>query len=153
MATPKTVHSHSYQHFEDLQLSALDFYQSLGRSIKERDYPGLAFNIIKIPEGGLLSSRRKYLCISWNELEYLVCAAPFGRSFFISWWFNESGDWLQRFLRRIPLLGRLFREGPKSLYRIDTELIFAKSIDALVQEAVNKIKESKGYTSDKLELA
>jgi len=145
MATPREVYSHNYQHFEDLQLSGKEFYAEIVRRIREYEYPDVASSSRLIRESSFLSSRRQYLCIYRGELEFLVCAAPFGRSFFISWYMEERRDPVREFMQRLPLVGWMFRPAPKTYYQLDTELIFVRSIDAIVRSVIQKVMVEHGF--------
>ena len=145
MATSREVYSHSYQHFEDLQLSAKEFYSEIISRIKEYEYPSVVTASRMIRESSFLSSRREYLCIYRGGLEFKVCAAPFGRSFFISWYMEEHRDPVGEFIQRLPLVGWMFRPSPKTYYQLDTELIFVKSIDAIVRSVIQKVMVEHGF--------
>ena len=90
-------------------MSTKEFYQAVSRRIKEMQYP-VSIHTQEFGEDGWLSPRREYLRIVRGELEYYVCAAPFGRSFFISWWLRQPPT---------PILeqvhARAIRQGPKLL--------------------------------------
>lgn len=149
MAEP-IIHSHSYQHFEDLQLSTKEFYKMLAALIKEYEYPNVKCKIVALEErygllNTLLLSNRDYLQISRGKLRYLVCAAPFGRSYFISWWHEQRETDLERFLTK--LLG----PKKKTRYEVDTELMFNNAIASIVKLAIQKATADKGFrTTEKL---
>ncbi|MBB5397179.1 hypothetical protein [Mucilaginibacter sp. AK015] len=149
MATQATVHNHAYQHFEDLQLSADQFYTMLEAMIKEYQYPDITISRRKLKEGGLLSANRAYLCISRDYQHYYVCAAPYGRSFFISWWLQEDAHTASNVAEKIPLFGKAIAERmeSKSYYQLDTELMFIQSISAIIRMAVEKVKADHGHRS------
>ncbi|MEO8886669.1 MAG: hypothetical protein ABI367_11440 [Mucilaginibacter sp.] len=147
MATANTVHNHSYQHFEDLQMSAEEFYAMLEKMIKEYEYPDITLSRRKLKEGGLLSSNRIYLCISREYLNYYVCAAPYGRSFYISWWLQEDAHTASNVAEKVPLIGKAIaqRMEDKTYYQLDTELMFIQSISSIVRKAVEKVKADHGF--------
>ncbi|SDE73732.1 hypothetical protein SAMN05216464_1091 [Mucilaginibacter pineti] len=148
-----TVRTHSYQHFEDLQLSSKEFYSALENLIKGYQYPDVTLSVVAKREGGIASSSREYLQVSKAPYNFLICAAPFGRSFFVSWWMEDGDDWLTAFFQRLPLIGRLFGPYAKSYYQVDTELIFTQSIDAIVRAAVGKLAAEHGYRQPDMKLA
>ena len=76
MATQTTVHAHQSEHFEDLQMSAKEFYLLLKNMIEEYRYPEVACTPVTLKEGGLFSSKREYLRISKERYNYYVCASP-----------------------------------------------------------------------------
>ncbi|WP_439695168.1 hypothetical protein ACFGVS_19055 [Mucilaginibacter sp. AW1-7] len=140
----KVIHSHSYEHFEDMQASSKEFYEKLESQIKEYQFPGVSFSFAEFGEDGPWSPKRTYFCITRRFLSYYVCAAPFGRSFFVSWWLKDSDDSLATVLRRIPII-RWFLSPSKPYYQIDTELIFKSSIDGIIRGAVASLKAEHGY--------
>jgi hypothetical protein len=150
MATETTLHAHKYQHFEDLQLSAREFYKTLTDLIAEYKYPGVNCTAVTLNEGGFFSSKREYLKISKERYNYYVCASPFGRSFFISWWLQENANTAANVLRKMPLIGGLVSRKleHKTFYEMDTELMFTSSINTIIQTAVAKLKADKGFRTD-----
>lgn len=80
------VISHWYMLIEDFETSGLDFYAAVEEAIKERNVPDAELSRVEWQEGGLVTARREYLRIKRSRLAFDVCAAPFGRGFFFSWW-------------------------------------------------------------------
>jgi hypothetical protein len=144
------THSHTYQHFDELQLSAQDFYTDLKALIESYQYPSVTCRMMNLSESGFFSTKRLYLCVSMGMYEYYVCAAPFGKSFFISWWLEELDNGFVIAMRKIPILRWLVDSGDKTYFQIDTELMFTKSIDALVRDAIAKIAAEHGFRSSTL---
>ena len=152
MATVDTLHSHTYQHFEDLQMSSEQFYSMLEAMIKEYQYPDISIERRTLKEGGLLSSKRVYLCVSRSYQNFYVCAAPYGRSFFISWWLQEDAHTASNLAETVPLLGKAIaqRMESRSFYQLDTELMFVQSVSAIVRKAVEKVKADHGFRKKEL---
>jgi hypothetical protein len=150
MATETTVHAHSYQHFENLQMSAKDFYSMLRDMIVEYQYPDVKCGLTNFKEAGLLSSSREYLRISRGRYNYFVCASPFGKSFFISWWFQEDAHTAANLVEKVPLIGKATaqRMESKTFYQLDTELMFKTAITSIIKTAVNKVMSDKGFRKD-----
>lgn len=154
MRNESSIQSHSYQHFQDLQMSSKEFYNTVESMIKELQYPNLMMERVKLSEGGFFSPNREYLKIWNNFYQYYVCAAPYGKSFFISWWLKENENWFVNLLAGIPLLGWLVpKKKSKTFYQMDSELIFSKGIHTLVSQAVEKLTIDKGYTVKETALA
>ena len=127
MTREAAIHSHSYEHFQDLQLSSKEFYNTVELMIKELQYPNLMIERVNLSEGGFFSPNREYLKIWNNFYQYYVCAAPYGKSFFISWWLKDNNSRFIAFLASIPLIGWLFpKRKDKTFYQIDSELIFSQ---------------------------
>jgi hypothetical protein len=147
MASQSTTHSHRYQHFENLQMSADEFYKLLEKNVIDYKYPGVECKRVTLKENGIFSSSREYLAISRKLYTYYVCAAPFGKSFFISWWFMENANKAANLTAKIPVIGKPIanRIESKSYYELDTELMFTESINAIVKTTVNKVAAEQGY--------
>lgn len=93
--TPEPI-SHWHHRVEAFNTSALEFYASIKAELDSMQVP-VTFSEVEWSEGGVLSAKRKYLRIEFNRFVFDICAAPFGTSFFFSWWLGKrSGN---------PLLG------------------------------------------------
>ena len=139
MAT-KITHSHNYQHFEDVQLSTQTFYDELIANIDEYQFPNLTYVKRPLSEGSYLwSSKRDYLELNYYSLRFYVCAAPFGRNFFISWWLQETETAFERFFTK------LFGGKEKTFYQMDTEAMFLSSINAVIVKKIEQVKATHGF--------
>lgn len=85
MARSEVV-SHWHQLLDDQQASALDFYGAVEEELKRRDLPGLQLERVDWREGGVTSAKREYLRIGRERLTFDLCAAPYGKGYFFSWW-------------------------------------------------------------------
>jgi len=137
--------SHWHQLIEGLQESPQAVYSQLDQAIARRELPKTKVSRVKHCESGLFSSRRLYFRIRRKEHIFDVCAAPFGRGFFVSWWLGESPAILG-WLSYIPILGPLMmwlfhRE---TYWRIDTALMFQDSVHAAVLEVIDDLIKAKG---------
>lgn len=141
-----TVTEHWFHQFNDLQLSSQEFYKSLVASIKEAQIPNLVITTIEYSEAGILSSKREYLRIHRNEVVYDICACPFGRGYFISWWRGQPESPGRAFVAAIPFIGKFLERlfFPQTYYQIDTEKMFNGFIHSHVLAAVDAIVEQKG---------
>ena len=148
MAASDTIHSHDYQHFENLQLSSQEFYATLESLIKDYQYPSVECKIEEMKEGGLFSAKRKYFTISWERHTYYVCASPFGKSFFISWWHQEGANKGANIAAKFGALGKAVANNmeTKTFFEVDNELMFINCITAVIKTAIEKVKIDKGYT-------
>jgi len=75
--------SHPMDHF---QTSSKDFYDKVQKTLEDQRIPRVFFSKALWKEAGLLSPERLYLRVSWNRYVGDICAAPFGRAFFFSFW-------------------------------------------------------------------
>jgi len=150
MATVDTLHKHHHQHFDDLQMSSNEFYSMLEKMITVYEYPDVRCERTTMKEGGMLSSSREYLMIKRKRLVFYVCAAPFGRSFFISWYFTEEANTAANVAEKIPLIGKTIAKDMehKSYYQYDTELMFTESIKGIIKVAIDKVSAEHGLRND-----
>jgi|SRR5439155_4371637 len=148
MARPSRtfIISHWYHHFENLQMSPLDFYAAVERAIESRQVPDAVRSRVDWREGGVFSAKREYLRVRRHVHIFDICGAPFGNGFFVSWWLGEPMGCLFVVLTSIPLLGllveRLLR--PHTYYQIDTALMFQEVIRESVNEVVDQLTTAKG---------
>ncbi len=82
------VLSHWHYMADDFSTSALDFYSSVERRLKDRCVPEMGTERNDWKEGGMLSANRQYLRLRRGRYVFDVCAAPHGNSFFFSWWLS-----------------------------------------------------------------
>lgn len=71
---------------EGLQASPQECYAAIEEGIRRREIPGVRTSRVTFKEEGVLSAERIYLRVERKQLGFDICAAPFGRSFFFSWW-------------------------------------------------------------------
>jgi hypothetical protein len=80
---------HWYSLIPSFNTSAKEFYEAVEKELKAREVPGLDISHIDFAEGGLMSTKRKYLRMTRERLVFDICAAPFGTAFFFSCRFVE----------------------------------------------------------------
>jgi hypothetical protein len=80
------VESHWHSLIEGFATSSLDFYELVKAGIARREIPDLAISQVEWKESGLGSGKRIYLRVSREGLNFDICAAPFGKGYFFSWW-------------------------------------------------------------------
>ena len=79
--------SHSCQLIEGLSQSPREFYSALEGALAKREIPDVSISRVEHPEGGGVSSgSRLYVRVIRKKLTIDICAAPFGRGFFVSSW-------------------------------------------------------------------
>lgn len=129
--------NHWQQYFDDLNCSSKEFYEKLKKLIEDYKFPNVSISISKYSEGGMLSAKREYLTIKRGNHKFDCCAAPFGKSFFVSWWLTELEGGCLPALQGIPILGRLLgNAATKTFYQVDTETMFAASIHSLITKVI-----------------
>ena len=149
MAQAAVVFSHWFHLLEGLQESPKSFYESLEGAVKKRELPDVKISRIHYREGGVFSAKREYFRANRKAYIFDICAAPFGRGFFVSWWLGEVPGFFRALILAIPVLGpflvRTVR--PITYYRYDTTLMFQESVHAAVLETVDGLTQAKGVRS------
>lgn len=138
--------SHWHHLLENLSHSSQAFYNTLEGAIRKRGVPEVSVSRISYREGGILSAKREYLRIKRKNYIFDICAAPFGNSFFTSWWLGETPGGLKELILMIPLIGPLFVGlfKPTTYYQYDVALMFQDSVHAAVIETIDEITKAKG---------
>ncbi|MEX8518787.1 MAG: hypothetical protein AB3X44_09760 [Leptothrix sp. (in: b-proteobacteria)] len=132
-----------------MQQSSNDFYTAVDRFLAEQHLDGVKIERVTLYEGGLLSAKREYLQVRRKQHVFHICAAPFGKSFFVSWWLGEVRSGMWALLCTLPFIGRLFAffadiTKPLTYYRIDTALMFQAVTHDAVLEALDHVITMKG---------
>lgn len=78
--------SHWYHLVDGMSASARDFYGSVVTKLVDQAVPDIRISRVEWQESGIGSPRRLYLRIRRGRLVFDVCAAPFGKGYFFSWW-------------------------------------------------------------------
>jgi hypothetical protein len=141
-ASGKEVLQHWGQLIDGLSYSSRDFYSALEAALTARSIPGIRFRLVSIREGAMLvSAERLYLRVSRNSEFVDVCAAPFGRGFFVSSWLIQRPS----ILLNTPILGGIVAYFSQPTYfKQDLAMCFHTAVHAAVLEVVDGITSSKG---------
>lgn len=135
----REVISHWYHYFDGLQQSPGEFYNLLERRLAARQIPDARFHRMEVSEGGIWTAKRLYLRVWRKNLVFDICGAPFGNSFFVSWWLCEVPSRWVATLSGIPVLNVLtwMLIRPITYYRVDTALMFQESVHQVVLEVMD----------------
>ena len=91
MARISGVLSHWHTLIDIFNTSSLDFYEAVEEAVSQRELPDLKFGRVMFKERGLASAKREYLRIRRENVAFDICAAPYGKGFFFSWWLVRPG--------------------------------------------------------------
>ena len=137
----------------DFQFSTEDFYKLLEAKIKERELPEVKTRTRNISQGGMFSKNRLYFEASRKDYIFHVCAAPYGKDYFFSWYLRVKLSFLQEWFSRIPYIGS-FLVGQlqmKTYYQLDTEAMFKQSIHQVITSTIDEVLEPKGKRLSELD--
>lgn len=141
-------------YFEDFRYSTNDFYSSVETRLKDQGIPDVSFSRIKLSKGAIFSGKREYLRIGRNEYRFDICAAPFGKGFFVSWWFGEKDSAWREMLSRIPVIGSFVAKvsKAKTYYQLDTESMFRECVKKSISYSIESISTANGFRISNNEL-
>jgi len=128
------------------KISTQKFYSRIESAIGERELSELRLGRRYYKEHGGISQKREYLAVSYRKLLFLICAAPYGTGFFISWWSGEKMSFFKELIFSIPGIGpKLARVMFKKTYfELDTEAMFKQTVLGCLDEAVKDMITVKG---------
>jgi len=131
-----TVLAHWYNRFDEFSFSTQEFYDRLSEELNRRNMPDAKLSRVNYPEGGMLSAHRDYYRVARGKHTFVLCAAPFGIDFFVSWWLLETPGCLAGCIAIVmPWLSLFARK--TTFYEEDTAIIFR---DAVHQGVINTIE-------------
>lgn len=130
------------QLIDNLSASPQECYTELGKALEARAIPRLKVAYVEIPEGGIiLSATRLYMRVQRGTQFMDVCAAPFGRGFFFSWWLVRRPS----LLLLLPVIGWIaVRLSPVTYYKLDTALMFQTAVHDALMEVIDGVTSAKG---------
>ena len=139
-----SIKSHWRHFYDNIQFSALEFYEQVKAGLAERNIEGIRFSSEEINESHVLSAKRVYLNVGEKEYEFYICAAPFGTGTFVSWWLCIRDEQL---INRIPVLSTLFGidRSNKTFYQMDTEAMYLSAIHTVVVSVADSLTSVSGY--------
>lgn len=138
--------SNWHHSFDNLQLSSADFYKNMEKAIEIQELPNVKLSLENLSESGILSAKRMYLRITRKGLVFDICAAPFGKNFFFSYWFGMESSGFANFLAKIPYVGKFLAQKAqeKTYYQIDTENMFKECIINTLFREMDSMVTAKG---------
>lgn len=139
------VLAHWYNRFDEFTFSTQEFYERLSEELARRQIPDARLSRVAYPEGGMLSAHRDYYRVVRGEHSFVLCAAPFGIDFFVSWWFLENPGCLAGCATAVlPWLAFFARK--TTFYEEDTSVIFRDAVHLAVLTTIDGIFNSADKT-------
>lgn len=141
------VLSHWSHFFTNFALSSDLFYAELQKTLQSHEMPNVTLGRTKHKEAGMLSAAREYYRIKHGDIVFDVCAAPFGKDFFISWWLYESAGTMRTMLKNTKV-GDFMNEraAKRTFYQVDEEDMFRSCVHDCILETIARVTEGKGMT-------
>lgn len=144
--TPTETISHWHQMIPGMSQSSQEFYTMVEEGIANLQLKNVRVERIMMAEGGIFSAKREYLQIRRDAQVFHVCAAPYGPSFFISWWLGSVEKGILALLSLWPFIGPLILRylRPMTYFKMDTTLIFQSLTHGAIMEALDSLTQAKG---------
>lgn len=141
------VHTRWHHTFDDMKVSPQEFYHMVTDKINEKEIPGIEIDTVSHAETSIVSARRAYLQVKRDDQMFLICSAPFGTQYFISWWFGSPTNVWDEFWVSVPFFGAYIDKvlRGKTYYQMDSDSMFKDTIKGCVLEAIDDIASEKGY--------
>ena len=131
--------------FPFFSMSSNEFYLAVEESIKLHEIPDVKIGRTNHKEGGMFSSSREYLRIKYRDLVFDLCAAPYGKDFFVSWWLYETEGTLRQLLKYTKAGDYLRQRASKrTFFQADQETMFRTCVHNVVQEVIERISQEQG---------
>jgi hypothetical protein len=150
MAKEYFVIAHWSTLIENINESPKKFYERIESGITKKELPDITMSESEMKEGGFFSDKRLYFTIERRNYCMDICAAPFGKGFFVSSWLSYNvGGLLNKiffYLAPIPILGSLIAPlaVDATLYQRDTTDAFLQSVHGSVLEVIDDITKTNG---------
>lgn len=146
LSSIQNYHSRWSTLIDNFNFSSQEFYLRLQAELNSKDVRGVHFKQVELAEGGVFSPKRRYLRIIWKDYQYDICAAPFGKGFFISWWMYKSVSDGELCAEKFPLIGNWMARTffPETPYKIDTASMFMSYAQSSVLKVIDDITKEKG---------
>lgn len=139
------VLSHWSHSFRSFAVSSDLFYGELEKTLQDHEMPHSKIERTKHKEAGILSASRVYLRIKHGDIVFDVCASPFGKDFFISWWLYETAGTMRTLLKNTKVGSFLeYRASKRTFYQMDEEEMFRACVHECILETITKVTEGKG---------
>ena len=153
MAIPVSQMLSNWGHlFPYFNMSSDKFYSKVEDIVKSHQMPDTKIERVKHKESGLFSASREYLRVKHFDLVFDICAAPFGKDFFVSWWLYETES-AMRSLLKFTKAGEFLdeRASKRSFFEADQESMFRTCVHQCVLEAVDEVTAEHGARLSELE--
>lgn len=142
----KDFHSNWNTLLDNFSHSTEDFYELLKQELSNRGIKNLRIINKSLNQDSIGYVKRKYLLITWKDYDYYVCAASFGKGFFVSWHLVYKDSPFQMFIAKTPFIGnwlvdKLFA---MTFYQRDTASMFMTYTHQSVLKVIENITKEQG---------
>lgn len=138
--------SHWQHYFQNFNMSSNEFYSKIETNLKAQQMPNTNIERAKHKEGGIFSASREYLRVKHADLVFDICAAPFGKNFFVSWWLYETEGTLRSLLKSTKA-GDFLQERAtrRTFFEMDQENMFRECVHHSLLDVLDSLAQEKGF--------
>ncbi|NNV53865.1 hypothetical protein [Limnovirga soli] len=138
--------------FPFFNMSTDKFYAKLEEVIKSHQIPDTKIERVNLKEGGFLSASREYLRVKYHNLVFDICAAPFGKDFFVSWWLYETESAMKSLMKLTKATEFLSeRAARQTFFEADQESMFRSCVHKCVLEVIDSMLSDTGSRLSEME--
>lgn len=139
-------HSNWNHLLDGFNFSTKEFYERLKKELHSQGIKKVDSYYVLLKMGGIFSARRLYLRVEWKGFRYDICAAPFGKGFFISWWLLYKNSVMKILIAKIPFVGTWLAKKwfPITYYKIDSASMFMTYCQSSVLKVIEDITKESG---------
>lgn len=148
-AVVKQHHSNWNHLIDGFNYSSEEFYKRLKEELYSHEIKKVRTYFVFLKEGGMFSARRTYLRVEWKGYQYDICAAPFGKGFFISWWLLYNNSIWKILIAKVPFVGGWLERKwfPITYYKVDSASMFMTYCQSSVLKVIDDITKESGVRS------
>lgn len=134
------------QYIEGLDYTSNEFYKSVEQKLKAKKVKGIGFSHVMISNYGALSSKRKYLRITYEDITHEISFFPASLGMFASSWSYRPIVGMEALLYAIPYIGPWLHKQvfPETYYVKDNRAMMQTFVQTALLEVIDEITEQKG---------
>lgn len=134
--------AHWHHSMDNFAFPPKQFYDLVKASVDARGLQGITYKEITHFENGVLGTRREYLRITCDNYRFDVCAAPFARGYYVSWYLAVRKGAISEFLKKWKFFAEVLEM--KTYYQFDTDIMFKEMMHSALTEAVDAMTNEQG---------
>lgn len=151
--TRKEFHSRWASLLPNFKYSTQEFYDLVKTEMLNHEVEKLTYESVNLTTSHILSHRRMYLRVKWEDYHYDLCFAPFGDGCFVSWWLMYNISTGEEIFSKFPLIGGWIVKSfyHKTYYQIDSASMFMTYAQKSVLAVIDDITKGTGIRLTELD--
>lgn len=143
---PRYIRKHWQESYPSLSLSAKTFYDEVTEKIRALELKDVSVERVFLYQTNVFGGAREYLRVKRQNFMFDICAAPYGTTYFVSWWLGEKISGFTSFCLHLPIIGKPLRKNleTRTYYEMDTEGMFLGAVQYAVSETIKEMQNPAG---------